>query len=204
MTETKREYLSGYSSDYVSIGISTDARHVGSGWVPWDSMGNAFNMRVPRIFFDPRELLDPEIWEWLDSKTVNGCYIFCPLEDYSFLARLPHLQDIRIFQGFALRDLGFMRQLPDWFQLHVEDAVLENLDDLFPEGARKGIHSYCVCLGGCSVKDLSALTQPGIWLSELVILAPEGSNDRQRWEAVRCGKYSYFEYRLPEDAPCTN
>ena len=85
--------------------------------------------------------------------------------------------------------------MPGWFQLHVEDAVLEDLSDLFPEGRRKGIYSFCVCLSGCTVKDLSALTQEGIYLSELVILAPEGSNDKKRWKAVRCGKYTYHEYK---------
>ena len=63
---------------------------------------------------------------------------------------------------------GFLRSMPGWFQLHVEDAVLE---------------------------DLSALTQEGIYLSELVILVPEGSNDKERWKAVRCGKYTYHEYK---------
>ena len=90
---------------------------------------------------------------------------------------------------------GFLRSMPGWFQLHVEDAVLEDLSDLFPEGRRKGIYSFCVCLSGCTVKDLSALTQEGIYLSELVILAPEGSNDKKRWKAVRCGKYTYHEYK---------
>jgi hypothetical protein len=204
MTDSKREYLKDHTSQYVSIGISRGAKHVSSGWVPWHSTGNAFNMRIPNVFFDPEELEDPEIWEWLDTKRVNGCYIFCPLSDYSFLARFPHLQDITILYGDALRDLHFLRENREWFQLHVEGAVLENLDDLFPEGPRKGIHSYCVCLDGHTVKDISALTQPGIYLSELVILEPEGSNDRARWEAVRCGRYSYFEYRLPEGYGCTN
>lgn len=198
MTESKREYLCGCSGAYVSIGITPDARPVGAGWVPWHSTANAFNMRTPQIFLDPQELQDPEVWQWLDSKRVNGCYIFCPLPDYGFLARLPHLQDIRIFRGGALRSLRFLRALPDWFQLHVEDAVLENLEDLFPDGPRKGIHSTCVCLSGCSVKDLTALTRPEIYLSELVILAPEGSSDRERWKAVRCGRYTYYEYRTKE------
>jgi hypothetical protein len=108
------------------------------------------------------------------------------------------MQDLNIYKGGALRDLRFLRQMPEWFQLHVEDAVLENLDDLFPSGLRKGIFSICVCLSGCTVRDHSALTQPDVRLSELVVLMPEGSNDRDRWTDVRCGKYSYFEYRVKE------
>lgn len=198
MTESQREKLNSYPSKYLSIGITEDGEPRFSGWVPWDSMADAFNMRTPQIFFSPEDLTDEAIWAELSRFHINGCYIYCPLTDYSFLERLPQLQDITIFQGYALRDLRFLRKMDDWFQLNIEDAVLENLDDLFPDGPRPGIHSYCVCLSGCTVKDFSALVQPGIYLSELVILAPEGSNDRDRWKAVRCGKYTYHEYRLPE------
>ena len=159
-------------------------------------------MRTPEVFLSPDDLTDEALWAELSRFRINGCYIFCPLEDYSFLSRMPHLQDITIHYGGALRDLRFLRPMEDWLQLHVEDAQLEDLDDLFPDGLRKGIHSYCVCLSGCTVKDLSALTRKGIYLSELVILAPEGSNDKERWKAVRCGKYTYHEYRLPSSSSC--
>ena len=198
MIESQREKLNTYPHSHLSIGITSDGTARSSGWVPWQSMGNAFNMRTPQIFFVPEDLADESIWAELSRFHIHGCYIFCPLEDYSFLNRLPEIQDLSILHGEALRDLHFLRPMDGWFHLHVEDAQLENLDDLFPDGTRKGIHSYCVCLAGCTVKDLSALTQQGIYLSELVILAPEGSNDKERWKAVRCGQYSYFEYRLPE------
>lgn len=197
MTEADRQTLRNYPHKYLSIGITADGTPRRSGWVPWENMGNAFNMRTPNLYFSPSELEDEELWAELARLNINGCYIFCPLTDYSFLSRMPGLQDITIYQGGALRDLGFLRSMGDWFQLHVEDAVLENLNDLFPEGPRKGIHSCCVCLSGCTVKDHSALVHPDIWLSELVILAPEGSNDRQRWKDVRCGTYTYHEYRVP-------
>ena len=78
----------------------------------------------------------------------------------------------------------------------IGDAI--QVDDLFRDGRRKGIFSICLCLSGCTVRDHSALTQPDVRLSELVILMPEGSNDRDRGTDVRCGKYSYFEYRVKE------
>ena len=71
--------------------------------------------------------------------------------------------------------------------------MLTDLNDLYPDGPRKGIHSCCICLSGCQVADLSALEN--IRLSELVILMPEGTNDKDRWKTVRCGKYTYHEYR---------
>ena len=197
MIESQREKLSAYPHDYLSIGITSDGTARSSGWVPWQSMANAFNMRTPEIFLSPGDLTDEDLWAELSRFHINGCYIFCPLTDYSFLERLTEIRDLTIHQGGALRNLSFLRKMPRWFQLHVEDAVLENLDDLFPDGPRKGIHSFCVCLSGCTVEDLSALTQEGIYLSELVILMPEGANDRERWKAVRCGEYTYHEYRLP-------
>ena len=196
MLDTQREKLRSYPNKYLSIGITADGSPRSSGWIPWDSTANAFNMRTPKVFLTPGDLTDEALWTELSRFRINGCYIYCPLTDYSFLERLPGLQDITIHKGGALRDLRFLRKMEDWFQLHVEDALLENLEDLFPDGPRKGIHSYCVCLSGCTVKDLSALTQPGIRLSELVILGPQGSNDRERWKAVRCGKYTYHEYKV--------
>lgn len=195
MIESQREKLSSYPHKYLSIGITENGEPRKSIWVPWDRTGNAFNMRTPRIYLSPGDLADEALWEELSRFHINGCYIFCPLSDYSFLNRLTELEDLNIYKGGVLRSLGFLRQMPLWFQLHVEDAVLEDLSDLFPEGPRKGICSLCICLSGCTVKDISALTREDIRLSELVILMPEGSNDRDRWKSVRCGKYTYHEYR---------
>lgn len=193
MTESERQFLREYSKKYLSIGITADGKPRRSVWVPWELTGNAMNMRTPDLYFSPEELQDEALWEELKRFHIVGCYIFCPLDDYGFLYRLTELQDLNIYKGGALRDLRFLRTMPEWFQLHVEDAVLENLDDLFPDGPRKGILSCCICLSGCQIADLSALEN--IRLSELVILMPEGSNDKDRWKSVRCGKYTYHEYR---------
>ena len=193
MTESERQFLREYSKQYLSIGITADGKPRRSVWVPWELTGNAMNMRTPDLYFSPEELQDEALWEELKRFHIVGCYIFCPLDDYGFLYRLTELQDLNIYKGGALRDLRFLRTMPEWFQLHVEDAVLENLDDLFPDGPRKGILSCCICLSGCQVADLSALEN--VRLSELVILMPEGTNDKDRWKAVRCGKYTYHEYR---------
>ena len=195
MTEQDRKFLRSYSKKYISIGITADGRGRRSVWVPWQSTGNAMNMRTPDLYFSPEELLDEALWAELKRFHIVGCYIFSPLDDYGFLTRLTEMQDLNIYKGGALRSLSFLRQMPEWFHLHIEDAVLENLDDLFPNGLRKGIFSTCVCLSGCTVRDHSALTQPDVRLSELVVLMPEGSNAKARWTDVRCGKYTYHEYR---------
>ena len=193
MTESERQFLREYSKKYLSIGITADGKPRRSVWVPWELTGNAMNMRTPDLYFSPEELQDEALWEELKRFHIVGCYIFCPLDDYGFLYRLTALQDLNIYKGGALRDLRFLRTMPEWFQLHVEDAVLTDLNDLFPDGPRKGILSCCICLSGCQVADLSALEN--VRLSELVILMPEGTNDKDRWKAVRCGKYTYHEYR---------
>ena len=193
MTESQRQFLREYSKKYLSIGITADGKPRRSVWVPWELTGNAMNMRTPDLYFSPEELQDEALWEELKRFHIVGCYIFCPLDDYGFLYRLTELQDLNIYKGGALRDLRFLRTMPEWFQLHVEDAVLTDLNDLFPDGPRKGILSCCICLSGCQVADLSALEN--VRLSELVILMPEGTNDKDRWKTVRCGKYTYHEYR---------
>ena len=199
MTESDRQFLREYSKEYISIGITADGKARRSVRVPWFYDSNAYNMCIPDLYFSPEELADGELWVELQRFTILGCYIFCPLADYSFLSRLPRLRDITIFQGENLKTLEFLRATPDWLQLHIEDAALENLDPLFSEGPRRGFFSRCVCLAGCTVADHSALVRPEIYLSELVILMPQGSNEKDRWKNVRCGKYTYREYKLPED-----
>lgn len=193
MTEADRNFLRNYPKKYLSIGITADGKARRSVWVPWENTGNAMNMRTPNLYFSPEELLDEALWQEFERFVIVGCYIFCPLEDYSFLNRLTSLEDLHIYKGGALRDLRFLRSMPEWFQLHVEDAVLENLSDLFPGEKRKGIFSICVCLSGCTVADVSV--PEGTRLSELVILMPQGSNEKDRWKHIPCGRYTYHEYK---------
>jgi hypothetical protein len=82
--------------------------------------------------------------------------------------------------------------MPDWYLLHIEDAVLDDLEDLIPADPRR----RNVCLSGCTVADNAALER--VNLSELLILALEGSGDRERWARFPCSKFSYFEYRRKE------
>ena len=91
MTESQREKLNSYPSKYLSIGITEDGEPRFFGWVPWDSMADAFNMRTPQVFFSPEDLTDEAIWTELSRFHINGCYIYCPLTDYSFLERLTEL-----------------------------------------------------------------------------------------------------------------
>lgn len=193
MTEAEKNILRNYPHKTISLGVTEDGHRRRSIHVPWQLSCNAYNMRTPDLWLSPAELSDVELWAELERLKVVGMYIFCPLADYGFLSRLAGLQDLAIFQGGALRELGFLRQMPDWYLLHIEDAVLENLVDLIPaDPLRRN-----VCLSGCTVADNAALER--VNLSELLILAPEGSGDRARWERFPCSKFSYFEYRGKEN-----
>lgn len=196
MNESPYAPLRAMTKKYLSIGVTADGARRRSVHIPWANDANAYNMRTPNIYVSPEELRDERLWTELQRFHIIGCYIFCPLEDYSFLSRMPELEDLTIHKGGALRSLAFLRDMKDWFQLHIEDAVLDNLEDLFPEGRKRPLHSYCVCLSGCEVADISAMERSDVRLSELVILAPQGRGDRDRWKKVRCGKYSYYEYRV--------
>ena len=190
MTEAEKNILRNYPHKTISLGVTTDGHRRKGIHIPWQLSCNAYNMRTPDIWLSPAELEDSELWEELARLRVVGCYIFCPLEDYSFLNRLTAMQDLAIFRGGALRDLSFLRQMPEWYMLHIEDAVLDDLEDLIP--AKPWMRN--VCLSGCIVTDNTALSR--VNLSELLILMPEGSGGRERWQHIPCSKFSYFEYRV--------
>lgn len=189
MTESERQYLRSYPRETISLGITADGKRKRSVWIPWAMDGNAYNMRTPDIWLSPEELLDDDLWTELARLRVVGCYIFTPLTDYGFLARLTQLQDLHVYKGFFLPDLNFLRSCPDWLQLHIEDAVLDDLAPLVP-----GPGGRCICLSGCTVRDISALEN--LRLSELVVLMPQGSHDRDRLRTIPCGQYTYHEYKI--------
>lgn len=195
MTESQMQRLESHKSEYLSIGITKDGIPRGSIRVPWELTASAFNMRVPDVYLAPDDLDDPQMMETLGKFHMTGCYIFVSLEDYSFLGNFPELWDVYIYNGTKVTDLSFMLQLPEWKQFYLEDAVLEHLEDLFPKDGIRRLHHRCVGFTNCKITDISALEQDTFRLSELVILQPEGTNERGRWRKVRAGKYSYFEYR---------
>lgn len=192
MTETQRAILESRESRYLSIGITSDGEPKRSIAVPWARTGNAYNMRTPNVYLSPVDLVDEGIWAALERFEVIGCYCFCPLTDYGFLKRLPALQDVHIRKCFFLEDLSFLTT--EWFQLYLEDAVLWDLNGLFPQGRSAGLHSYCVALVNCHVADHSALLGGGVRLSELVVGIPRGSREWKKWQSVPCGKYTWFEF----------
>ena len=144
MDNNERIKFKNYSSKRISIGITENGVRRYSGFIPWESTGHAFNMRTPNIYFEEADLHDSTILNRLELFEVIGCYIFTPLSDYSFLSRFNKIEDLYIEHAQNLRDLSFAQNMNEWFMCYLEDATLENLDDLFMQKAHTtGIHAYC-------------------------------------------------------------
>lgn len=196
MLDSQREILKNQNSEYLSLGITQNGEPYGAIAVPWEHTASAFNMKTPNVYLSEQDLKDPEIREILKEYHIIGCYIFNALQDYSFIADFKELHDVFILDGCNITDLSFMKELNEWFMLYIEDARLPNLDPLFPKGKKDKFFPYCIGFGGCEIKDITALENSEIYLSELIVLCPKGTNDREKWQNIRCGTYSYYEYDL--------
>lgn len=187
------ERLISMDRGYLSIGITQDGVPRGSIPVPWESTANAFNMRTPSIYIAPEDLEDPQLMELLESFRVRGMYIFVPLKDYSFISRFPGLWDIYIRHAEAMKDVRFMEPLEEWHMLMLEGPYLPDLNPLFGRHKER-IPRHCLALINCIVGDIRSLHQEKRYLAELVIGMPKGSDQRQRWQNIRTGKFTYYEY----------
>ena len=204
MKQEERARLDAYPRKRISVGITADGSRVNSGFVPWESTAHAFNMRTPDVYFEEADFSDPVILARLDELEVIGCYIFTPLESYDFLARFSRMKDLHIQKGHNLRSLSFARGMTEWFMFYLEDAELEDLDDLFlqPEHAR-GIFAYCFGLTNCKVKEIGAIAQSSLRLSELIIRGPANVQEQARWRAVPALKHRYYVLKgLPSGFTC--
>lgn len=194
MLDSQLHILRTHSGKYISIGITAGGAPRRSIPVPWKHTCNAFNMRTPDVYLSPADLDDPEIRTLLDRFIVFGCYIFDQLDDCSFIARFPGLEDVFIFEGRCVSDLSFMEKVPEWRQFFLKDARVPTLAPLFSTDMERIITSRCVCFVNCEVDDSSAMEQQNILLSELVIIRPKGSNERNRWTKVHAATRSYYEF----------
>jgi len=197
MLQSQKEILENLNNKYLSIGITQSGEPYGAIAVPWDNTANAFNMKTPHIYLSIEDIKDTQMLETLKKFEVLGCYIFDALDDYSFIADFKDLRDVFIMNGDSITDISFMKNLKKWFMFYIENAHISNLESLFPtEEKRIQILPYCIGFGGCEIEDISALENPDIYLSELIVLCPKGANERERWQNIRCGHYGYYEYKL--------
>lgn len=193
MDNNERIKFENYSNKRISIGITENGVRRHSGFIPWESTGHAFNMRTPNIYFEEADLHDPAILNRLELFEVIGCYIFTPLSDYSFLSRFNKIEDLYIEHAQNMRDLSFAQNMSEWFMCYLEDATLENLDDLFLQKTRAtGIHSCCFGLTNCQINDIDAIAASSIRLAELIIRGVDSKSEKARWRAVPALKRRYY------------
>lgn len=197
MIESEREKLSNRTSEYLSIGITNGGVPRMTVGVPWESTTYAFNMRPPKVYLSPEDLNDEEIMRLLTSYKVIGCYIWAPLDDYSFLARFKDLEDLNIKNGDAIRDLEFLTELQECRMLYLQNAKLKNLDVIL--SVKKNSQAVfgclrCIGLDNCEVEDLSAFESEDVHFSEFLIWNPKGRNERDRWRVVSASTRRYYEF----------
>lgn len=199
MIDSQWEKLNSYTNEYLSIGITIDGEPRNSIWVPWESTAHAYNMRTPNVYLAPDDLTDNKIMNLLETYKVIGCYIWAPLEDYSFLAHFKDLEDISIKNGDSIRELEFLSGLYECRMLYLQNANLKNLNVLID--AKKNSKAMfgglrCIGLDNCDVEDLSVFETEKVHFSEFIIWMPEGSNARNKWNVVSAATKRYYEYRV--------
>ena len=198
MIESERNKLENRESEYLSIGITQGGVPRTTIGIPWEATVHAFNMRTPNVYLSPEDIQDEEIMGQLESYKVIGCYIWVPLSDYSFLARLKDLQDINIKNGDAISNLSFLAELYECRMLYLQSAKLKNLD-VIVEVKKNSTAMFgclrCIGLDNCVVEDLSVFETEKVHFSEFLIWMPEGSNERSRWNVVSAGTRRYYEFK---------
>ena len=182
----------------LSIGITKDGAPSNVIGVPWESTGHAFNMRTPDVYIAPEDLQDERLMGFLDGCKVIGFYVFEPLEEYSFLSRFKDVEDLNIYNGNFLRNLDFLKGMPEIRMLYVENAVLPDLNVLVEiKKQRRSIFSDLRCVGlcNCHVADLSAFEGAGVSFSEFLVWNPKDRDERQRWRVVSAHTRRYYELK---------
>ena len=155
---------------YTSIAVNADGAPVWRGFVPWEKSVSAFNMRTPKITIAAEDLNDASVTEAIKKCRVNGLYIYVPLDDYSFIADLPGLQDLFILRGENIKDLSFAAGLNELFMFYIEDAQIPDLDPLAKAcGSGSFLPGRCFGFKSCRIGDDSALKNADFRISEYIV-----------------------------------
>ena len=196
MLDTELTKLKAIAAEggYLSFAVNEDGTPVTMGPVPWERTLSAFNMRHPKVTLAKDDLQNGEIMGLVMQCRVLGCYLFTPLEDYGWIAGLTDLEDLSIYEGNGVKDLSFLRHLPDLFLFFLEDAKIPDLEDLV-SNCNKGQSGpgKCFCFVRCEVGDTSALRKVDFTLSELLVHPAEGDTE-DRWKCGRKpGIFRFYE-----------
>jgi hypothetical protein len=193
MIQKQFDQLMDPQLSYLSLGITADGVPVTSISVPWASTTNAYNMKIPNVYIAREDLENQKIMDRIRELSPIGVYTFVPLENYGFLEDFHDLQVVFIREGKALDNIEFLKNCPNRLQLLVEDATIPTLEPLFPKD-QKRILPLCLYFIDCNIGNIEILKQDDIYLSELHVLQNNGTNEKDRWKHLRCGKFTYREY----------
>lgn len=187
MLVEEREHLSNFAAEnkVVSIAVNEDGAPFHGCFVPWERTVPAMNMKLPNLTLAAPDLQDASIMEDLRKCRIVGCYLFTSLKDYTFLGEFTELRDLFILKGENIRDLSFVRNMPNLFLFYLENAALPDLAPLI-ENCNEGNSLPGKCFGfyHCRVEDTSALSKVEFVLSELLVWPLEGDT-KERWKPAR-------------------
>jgi len=179
-----------YGKEYLSIGITEDGSGRKSFGIPWEATCQAYNMKLPDVYFSPEEIKDHLVIEELLKHKVVGCYIFTAIDDYSFLKNFRDIRDLTIYEGVNLKDISFMRDLEVCKMLTLHKAHLSDLEDIFASKRRikKDLFSpymTCLALDDCIIDDYGTMFDGGISFTELIIFQNENSKEEEKLMAYK-------------------
>ncbi len=187
MLQSEREILFNRELAYLSVGISEGGIRYGQYPIPWDSTANAYKMILPNVYISKEDINDKEIMCQLKKFKVEGCYIFCELENYDFLNDFVDMKDLNIYSAYNLRDFSFLENCTKCDLLFVSRAHLSNIDQIIgPHGLAR---PRCLALYDCIVDDINNLKSAQCSFGELIICNPKSRNERKRWSGIRGLKY---------------
>lgn len=193
MLQRYKKLLFASENEWISIGITKTGKAVGTIPVPWSVTAHAFNMKTPNIYISVEDVYDEKILSQLCKNRVVGCYIFEPIQDYSFVARFKDLRDIYIEKGFNVHDLSFLSGLYNCTIMHFEDVTIDNMNALYTEtNAVQKRDGLCLSLYNCDIGDISIFEKKDICIYELAVWVPEIPIDMNRWDNIRVLEKNFY------------
>lgn len=194
MLASERERLENWDRYRINIGINETGEPRGITPVYWKNTATAYNMDTPNLYISKDDLADEEIMSLISKFGVSGCYIFCQLNDYSFLNNFKDIYDLTICDGVNLKDLSFLMHLDNCDMLTLKNAHLKNLDELVElQAIHKCTHPRNIVLYNCEIDDISRLVDSNCLFCEFIVYNPKDRNERERWKHVSKMTSGYYE-----------
>lgn len=193
MLQTEKEKLFSYDNEYISIAITENGETYGRYPIPWDITANAYNMKIPNVYIAKNDLHNEKIMQKICKFRVQGCYIFCELQNYDFLNRFVDMYDLNIYQAYNLKDLSFLKSFNNCRLLFVSRAHLKNIDEVISNTKSAIAHPKNLALYNCVVDDISKIKESDCYFHELIICNPKERDERLRWDGIKNLKYYDFK-----------